>query len=102
MEPHRMVMAGIVMAVAACGRPGREPAQAKAAGGPNPLLDPQSSEMRASAPASFRARFETGTGSLVVEGTRAWAPPGPDRVYTPAPPGLYAGRGRFPPGTGVR
>jgi len=86
-----MVMAGIVMAVAACGRPGREPAQAKAAGGPNPLLDPQSSEMRASAPASFRARFETGTGSFVVEVTRAWAPHGADRFYNLVRHGFYDG-----------
>jgi len=86
-----MVMAGIVVALAACGRPGREPAQAKAAGGSNPLLDPQSSEMRASAPASFRARFETGTGSFVVEVTRAWAPHGADRLYNLVRHGFYDG-----------
>src|SRR5437588_8216712 len=79
MRPHRMVIAGSVMALlAGCGRTDREPAQAKAT---NPLLDPQSPEMQASAPASFRVRFETGGGPFVVEVTRAWAPPGADRLY---------------------
>jgi len=87
-----MVIAGSVMAlVAACGRTDREPAQAKAT---NPLLDPQSPEMQASAPASFRVRFETGGGPFVVEVTRAWAPHGADRLYNLVRHGFYDG-GRF-------
>src|SRR5437588_7463304 len=97
MRPHRMVIAGSVLALlAACGRPDREPAQAKAtgAGAATPLLDPQSSEMQASAPASFRVRFETGGGPFVVEVTRAWAPHGADRLYNLVRHGFYDG-GRF-------
>ena len=89
-----MVIAGSVLALlAACGRPDREPAQAKAtgAGAASPLLDPQSSEMRASAPASFRVRFETGGGPFVVEVTRAWAPHGADRLYNLVRHGFYDG-----------
>jgi len=89
-----MVIAGSVLALlAACGRPDREPAQAKAtgAGAATPLLDPQSSEMRASAPASFRVRFETGGGPFVVEVTRAWAPHGADRLYNLVRHGFYDG-----------
>src|SRR5438105_3744056 len=92
MRPHRMVIAGSVMALlAGCGRTDREPAQAKAT---NPLLDPQSPEMQASAPASFRVRFETGGGPFVVEVTRAWAPHGADRLYNLVRHGFYDG-GRF-------
>jgi len=90
-----MVIAGsVVVLLAGCGRRDREPAQAKgtgAAAAANPLLDPQSSEMRAPAPASFRIRFETGGGPFVVEVTRAWAPHGADRLYNLVRHGFYDG-----------
>src|SRR5919109_5488799 len=83
------MIAGAVALLAGCGRPDRAPSQAA-----NPLLDPQSSEMLARAPASFRIRFETSGGSFVVEVTRAWAPHGADRLYNLVRHGFYDG-GRF-------
>lgn len=95
MRRYLVVVAGSLVALlAACGRPDREPAQAKATGAANPLLDPQSSDMRASPPASFRVRFETSGGPFVVEVTRAWAPHGADRLYNLVRHGFYDG-GRF-------
>src|SRR5207237_3576008 len=94
MRPHRMVIAGSVLALlAACGWPDRERAQAKPTGAAaaTPLPDTQSSEMRASAPASFRVRFETGGGPFGVEVTRAWAPHGADRLYNLVRHGFYDG-----------
>src|ERR1051325_9200628 len=64
MRPHWMM---IVALLAGCGRSDREPAQAKATA-------------TATAPASFHVRFETSAGAFVVEVTRAWAPPGADRL----------------------
>jgi peptidyl-prolyl cis-trans isomerase A (cyclophilin A) len=79
-----MVIAGSAVAlVAACGRPAREPAQSKAAAAPT--------ETQASAPASFRVRFETSAGPFVVEVTRAWAPNGADRLYNLVRLGFYDG-----------
>jgi len=77
---HRFVTAGIVVALAACARPDREPAQAE-----------ESTEMRASAPASFRVRFETSAGPFVIEVTRAWAAHGADRLYNLVRHGFYDG-----------
>jgi len=80
---HRFVTAGFVVALAACARSDREPAQAKAPAG--------TSEMPAAAPASFRIRFETSAGPFVMEVTRAWAPHGADRLYNLVRQGFYDG-----------
>jgi peptidyl-prolyl cis-trans isomerase A (cyclophilin A) len=89
----RLVTAGAaLMLLAACGKPEQPAAKAPAA--PNPLLDPGSAAMRATAPATFRARFETSTGTFTVEVTRAWAPLGADRLYNLIQNGFYDG-GRF-------
>ncbi|WP_419948758.1 peptidylprolyl isomerase [Candidatus Palauibacter sp.] len=45
------------------------------------LGDPASAEMNATAPETFRARFETSRGTFVVESNRAWSPNGVDRFY---------------------
>ena len=45
------------------------------------LGDPASAEMNATAPETFRARFETSRGTFVVEANRAWSPNGVDRFY---------------------
>jgi peptidyl-prolyl cis-trans isomerase A (cyclophilin A) len=58
------------------------------------LPDPGSAEMRAAAPATYRARFETSAGTFVVEVTRAWAPGGADRLYNLVRHGFYDS-GRF-------
>ena len=43
------------------------------------------------APATFRARFETSQGPLVIEVHREWAPLGADRFYTLVKGGFYDG-----------
>src|SRR2546430_16599287 len=48
----------------------------------------------ATAPATFRARFETTAGTFVIEVRRDWAPRGADRFYTLVKSGYYDG-GRF-------
>jgi len=68
---RRFATAGFVVALAACARPDREPAQ--------------------TAPATFRVRFETSAGPFIIEVTRAWAPHGADRLYTLVQHGFYDG-----------
>lgn len=57
-------------------------------------LDPASPLTQATAPASYRARFETSAGAFTVEVTRAWAPLGADRLYNLVRNGFFEG-GRF-------
>jgi peptidyl-prolyl cis-trans isomerase A (cyclophilin A) len=49
------------------------------------------SELTATAPAVFRARFETSKGPFVVEVHREWAPIGADRFYNLVRSGFYDG-----------
>jgi peptidyl-prolyl cis-trans isomerase A (cyclophilin A) len=49
------------------------------------------SNLTATAPASFRARFETSKGPFVIEVHRAWAPRGADRFYNLVKNGFYDG-----------
>ncbi len=81
---------------AACGKGERQAPQSSgtappAAASPVALMDPQSTEMRAEAPASYRARFETSAGAFVVEVTRTWAPAGADRFYNLVRHGFFDG-----------
>jgi peptidyl-prolyl cis-trans isomerase A (cyclophilin A) len=64
-----------------------------AAGGRAALLDP--SKATATAPASYRVRFETTRGSFVVAVSRAWAPRGADRFYNLVRSGFYDDVGFF-------
>jgi peptidyl-prolyl cis-trans isomerase A (cyclophilin A) len=93
-----IALATAVSTLASCGKrdqqPEQVPANPAAAGSMNALLDPGSAEMRATAPATYRARFETSAGAFVVEVTRAWAPGGADRLYNLVRHGFYDG-GRF-------
>jgi peptidyl-prolyl cis-trans isomerase A (cyclophilin A) len=65
--------------------PAQPPPPKPAAKGPFPestdpaLRDP--SKAKATAPATFRVKFETTAGDFEVECTRAWAPNGVDRFY---------------------
>ena len=47
----------------------------------NPILL-QPAQADETAPATFRARFKTTKGDVVIESTRKWAPRGVDRFYT--------------------
>ena len=95
MRRQVIVLATAVSALASCGKRDQQPqqgsAQPAAAGSVNALLDPGSAEMRATAPATYRARFETSAGTFVVEVTRAWAPGGADRLYNLVRHGFFDG-----------
>jgi len=49
------------------------------------------SALRETAPANFKARFETSKGAFVVDVTRDWAPNGADRFYNLVKNGFYDG-----------
>jgi len=49
------------------------------------------SVLRETAPATFKARFETSKGAFVVDVTREWAPNGADRFYNLVKNGFYDG-----------
>jgi len=57
----------------------------------SPLLDPASAAMNATAPDSYRARFETSRGDFVIEVQRALSPRGADRFYSLVSNGYYDG-----------
>ncbi len=59
--------------------------------GTTDFRDPSSAVMAARAPATFRARFETGKGAFVIEVQRDWAPLGADRFYNLVKSGYYDG-----------
>lgn len=65
---------------------------------PDPPVDPraqgplfQLADFRDTAPATFRARFETTEGDFVIEVHRDWAPLGADRFYNLVKGGWYDG-----------
>jgi peptidyl-prolyl cis-trans isomerase A (cyclophilin A) len=88
-----VVASVFVLGVVACSRKGATPREDSAAVATpsDSSLDPNSAEMQASAPATYRARFETSAGTFVVEVTRAWAPRGADRFYNLVRHGFYDG-----------
>jgi len=49
------------------------------------------SALRETAPAAYKARFETSKGAFVIDVTRAWAPNGADRFYNLVKNGFYDG-----------
>ena len=55
----------------------------------SPLLDPTSAAMTATAPDSYRVRFETTAGDFVVDVRRALSPNGADRFYNLVRNGYY-------------
>lgn len=57
----------------------------------SPLLQPKSATMTQTAPASFRAKFQTTAGDFTVEAQRDWAPRGVDRFYNLVKNGFYDG-----------
>jgi peptidyl-prolyl cis-trans isomerase A (cyclophilin A) len=66
-----------------------KPATAKPAAPSAALRTP--SKLTATAPATFKANFETTAGVFVVEVTRAWAPKGADRFYILVKNGFFDG-----------
>lgn len=75
------------LCVAACGgEVSEEPVDPRLQ---NPLL--RASQFNETAPPTFRARFETTQGDLVIEVHREWAPLGADRFYNLVKRGWYDG-----------
>jgi|RhiMethySRZTD1v2_1073278.scaffolds.fasta_scaffold12045_9 peptidyl-prolyl cis-trans isomerase A (cyclophilin A) len=59
--------------------------------GPQNLLDAKNPKVNEKAPDTFKAKFETGKGSFVIEVTRAWSPNGADRFYNLVHNGFFDG-----------
>jgi peptidyl-prolyl cis-trans isomerase A (cyclophilin A) len=64
-------------------------AGAAALGAPDKLKDP--AKLTAKAPETFKARFETTKGAIVIEVHREWSPHGADRFYNLVKNGYYDG-----------
>ena len=62
-------------------------AQTKTAAAKPDLLDP--STMKATAPATFKAKFTTTKGDVIIQVTRSWAPRGADRFYNLVRAGFF-------------
>jgi peptidyl-prolyl cis-trans isomerase A (cyclophilin A) len=60
-----------------------------ALGAPEKLADP--AKLTAKAPETFKARFETTKGAIVIEVHREWSPHGADRFYNLVKNGYYDG-----------
>ncbi len=66
---------------------GATKAASKAAAAKPNLLDPSS--LKARAPETFKAKFTTTKGDIVIQVTRAWAPNGADRFYNLVRAGFF-------------
>jgi len=84
-----LILAGVVLAQtksdATKASPAAKAAPPKAAAAN--LLDPAT--LKATAPASFRTKFTTTKGDIIVEVTRDWAPRGADRFYNLVRAGFF-------------
>ena len=80
----------VALLLAGCGGEGDS-----ASGGPtasdDPLLNPTSPEMTATAPDTYQVRFETTKGDIVVQVQRSLSPNGADRFYNLVRNGYYEG-----------
>jgi peptidyl-prolyl cis-trans isomerase A (cyclophilin A) len=81
--PRRLLVT-LALFAASCGGDAADEAARPA---PNPLLRPR--QFAETAPARFRARFETSEGAFVVDVHRDWAPLGADRFYNLVKAGFY-------------
>lgn len=90
MNPSRpcFLLATLTLVCTSCGR---DTVDRAGTASDSPLMDPRSPAMTATAPESFRARFETSAGDFVVEVRRVWAPNGADRFYNLVANGFYDG-----------
>jgi len=77
-----LILLPLLMAMCGGGADDAEPRQPA-----NPLLRP--TRLTETAPATFRARFETSAGDFVLELHRGWAPLGVDRFYNLAKNGFF-------------
>lgn len=80
---------GLGLAALACGGSGRSNGGSSAGSSASPLLNP--AMLNETAPAAYRAKFETARGEFVIEVQREWAPEGADRFYNLVKSGFYDG-----------
>ena len=76
---------GLGLAALACGGSGRSNGGSSASPLGNPAM------LNETAPAAYRAKFETSKGEFVIEVQREWAPEGADRFYNLVKNGFYDG-----------
>src|SRR5207247_10878655 len=81
------VIALTLVGMGACSKPAEKPASA--AGGVPDFHNPSDPGFALQAPDSFRARFSTTKGDVVIAVHRAWAPHGAERVYNLVRSGYY-------------
>ncbi len=90
---HLNTLLPLLALVAACSggdqAGGRKVENSSAARGRVALLLPNSDKSSVTAPAVFKARFETSKGNFVIEVHRDWAPSGADRFYYLVRNGFY-------------
>jgi peptidyl-prolyl cis-trans isomerase A (cyclophilin A) len=83
---RRRMARGLVVLLASLMVVGSAPA---GEGPASPLFNPRSEAMNQTAPATFKAKFETSKGDFIVEVQRDWAPHGADRFYNLVKHGFY-------------
>ena len=81
-----LVLSAVALAAA---QTAPKPAPAKPAAGPNRLLNPAA--LTAKAPETFKVKFDTTKGPVVLEVHRDWAPRGADRFYNMVRAGYFSG-----------
>jgi cyclophilin family peptidyl-prolyl cis-trans isomerase len=87
-----LVVFSVVLAAAAlvaAQTPAPKPAAPKPAAAPNRLLNPAS--LTAKAPQTFKVKFDTTKGPIVIDVHRDWAPKGADRFYNMVRNGFFTG-----------
>jgi len=57
--------------------------------GASPLLNPEDPALNQKAPPTFKAKFETSKGNVIVQVTRDWAPMGADRFFNLVKQGFF-------------
>ena len=77
------------LCLVALGGCGEQDTTAGSAANMEALMKPDSPELTATAPGSFKAKFETTAGDFVIEVDRDWAPNGADRFYNLVRNGFY-------------
>jgi peptidyl-prolyl cis-trans isomerase A (cyclophilin A) len=90
---RRLFLLSSCMALAAVSlvaqAPAPKPAARPAAAGPNRLLNPAA--LTAKAPETFKVKFDTTKGPIVIDVHRDWAPKGADRFYNMVRAGYFSG-----------
>src|SRR6266446_4409198 len=81
-----LLACGIAVAQTPTGADKKTDAAKKAPAAPN-LLNPSS--MRARAPATYKVKFTTTKGDVIIQVNRGWAPLGADRFYNLVRGGFY-------------